>query len=171
MSREDPQMKIRLPADLKDQIEAVAKQSGRSMNAEIVARLEGSFDATAGGVDAEAFIKELEFVRHAYAQQVKSLSFGQELLANFLLAAAEGLPDEVIESHHFASALAFAQGIASKDVNKIAEGYAGLFPELQGNQVIKKVEEMGAKHKQGEDMTPYLQEHLDETRKKWEAKK
>lgn len=43
MSREDPQMKIRLPADLKDQIEAASKQSGRSMNAEIVVRLQGSF--------------------------------------------------------------------------------------------------------------------------------
>lgn len=42
MSREDPQMKIRLSADLKDQIEAASKQSGRSMNAEIVARLEAS---------------------------------------------------------------------------------------------------------------------------------
>ena len=45
MSREDPQMKIRLPADLKDQIEAAAKAAGRSMNAEIVARLERSFTA------------------------------------------------------------------------------------------------------------------------------
>lgn len=44
MSREDPQMKIRLPADLKDQIEAIAKQSGRSMNAEIVARLQESLN-------------------------------------------------------------------------------------------------------------------------------
>lgn len=43
MSREDPQMKIRLPADLKDHIEAAAKESGRSMNAEIVARLQDSF--------------------------------------------------------------------------------------------------------------------------------
>ncbi len=43
MSREDPQMKIRLPADLKDQIESASKNSGRSMNAEIVARLEASF--------------------------------------------------------------------------------------------------------------------------------
>lgn len=42
MSREDPQMKIRLPADLKDQIEAAAKAAGRSMNAEIVARLENA---------------------------------------------------------------------------------------------------------------------------------
>lgn len=43
MSREDPQMKIRLPADLKDSIEAAAKELGRSMNAEIVARLEETF--------------------------------------------------------------------------------------------------------------------------------
>lgn len=45
MSREDPQMKIRLPADLKDQIEAAAKAAGRSMNAEIVVRLEESLRA------------------------------------------------------------------------------------------------------------------------------
>lgn len=45
MSREDPQMKIRLPAELKDQIEAASKELGRSMNMEIVARLQRSFDA------------------------------------------------------------------------------------------------------------------------------
>jgi hypothetical protein len=35
-------MKIRLPADLKDRIEEAAKNSGRSMNAEITRRLEAS---------------------------------------------------------------------------------------------------------------------------------
>lgn len=49
MSREDPQMKIRLPADLKDQIEASAKEVGRSMNAEIVARLQESFHVHGSG--------------------------------------------------------------------------------------------------------------------------
>lgn len=44
MSREDPQMKIRLPADLKDSVEVAAKANNRSMNAEIVARLQASFD-------------------------------------------------------------------------------------------------------------------------------
>ncbi|MDH1337415.1 Arc family DNA-binding protein [Comamonas thiooxydans] len=43
MKQTDPQYKLRLPQDLKDQIEAAAKEAGRSMNAEIVARLEGSF--------------------------------------------------------------------------------------------------------------------------------
>lgn len=45
MSREDPQMKIRLPADLKESIEFAAKASGRTLNSEVVARLQASFDA------------------------------------------------------------------------------------------------------------------------------
>lgn len=48
MSREDPQMKIRLPAELKDHIEETAKTVGRSMNAEIVARLRST---TQGYID------------------------------------------------------------------------------------------------------------------------
>lgn len=43
MSREDPQMKIRLPVGLKHSIESAAKANNRTMNAEIVARLQGSF--------------------------------------------------------------------------------------------------------------------------------
>lgn len=39
MSREDPQLRIRLPIILKEKIEIAAKQNNRSMNAEIVHRL------------------------------------------------------------------------------------------------------------------------------------
>lgn len=43
MSREDPQFKLRMPSDLRAQAEDAAKASGRSLNAELVARLEASF--------------------------------------------------------------------------------------------------------------------------------
>ncbi|CQI98059.1 Arc family DNA-binding protein [Yersinia frederiksenii] len=43
MSREDPQLRIRLPIELKDKIEEAAKVNSRSMNAEIVQRLDVSF--------------------------------------------------------------------------------------------------------------------------------
>lgn len=43
MSREDPQLRIRLPIELKEKVEESAKESGRSMNAEIVQRLDASF--------------------------------------------------------------------------------------------------------------------------------
>jgi len=40
-----PDFKVRLPQELKDKIEAAAKASNRSMNGEIVSRLEFSFAA------------------------------------------------------------------------------------------------------------------------------
>jgi predicted DNA-binding protein len=43
MAREDPQMKLRLPAELKARVEEAAQHAGRSLNAEIVHRLERSF--------------------------------------------------------------------------------------------------------------------------------
>ncbi|MDE1487403.1 Arc family DNA-binding protein [Xenorhabdus bovienii] len=43
MSREDPQLRIRLPIELKEKIEETAKANSRSMNAEIVQRLDISF--------------------------------------------------------------------------------------------------------------------------------
>ncbi|MGL5966918.1 MAG: Arc family DNA-binding protein [Kluyvera sp.] len=43
MSREDPQLRIRLPIELKEKIESAAKRNSRSMNAEIVQRLDSSF--------------------------------------------------------------------------------------------------------------------------------
>lgn len=47
-TRTDPQYKLRLPADLKARIEAEAEANNRSMNAEIVNRLENSFGNDAG---------------------------------------------------------------------------------------------------------------------------
>lgn len=45
MKQTDPQYKLRLPQELKDLIEEAAKRSGRSMNAEVVARLQTTFAA------------------------------------------------------------------------------------------------------------------------------
>lgn len=44
MSREDPQLKIRLPLELKEKITQSAADHGRSINSEVVARLEQSFE-------------------------------------------------------------------------------------------------------------------------------
>ena len=49
MARDDPQMKLRLPEDLRDQIVEAADINHRSLNAEIIARLQDSFAARAHG--------------------------------------------------------------------------------------------------------------------------
>lgn len=43
MARTDPQINLRVPADLKKKIELIAVENGRSLNAEVVQRLEQSF--------------------------------------------------------------------------------------------------------------------------------
>lgn len=45
-------MKLRLPAELRDRVAEEAKANGRSMNAEIVLRLERSLDRTSAAQDA-----------------------------------------------------------------------------------------------------------------------
>ncbi|MDX1296934.1 MAG: Arc family DNA-binding protein [Pseudomonas sp.] len=43
MSRTDPQFKLRMPPELRAQLEQTAKEARRSLNAEIVLRLEATF--------------------------------------------------------------------------------------------------------------------------------
>lgn len=47
MSRDDPQFKLRIPPALKVQIDQAAAENHRSLNAEILARLEESFENSA----------------------------------------------------------------------------------------------------------------------------
>ncbi len=51
MARNDPQINIRLPAELKERMELAAKEQNRSTTAEIVSRLEES-DRSARVIDA-----------------------------------------------------------------------------------------------------------------------
>lgn len=73
MSREDPQFKLRMPQGLRDQAEQAAKNAGRSLNAELVARLEASF---------------LSF---AEPKELMTAERARELAA----IAREGIPEEI----------------------------------------------------------------------------
>lgn len=57
MSREDPQFKLRLPADLKAKLDQRAKLNGRSINAELVQIVRSALSdpntSSASEVDAE----------------------------------------------------------------------------------------------------------------------
>lgn len=59
MTREDPQMKIRLPAEIKDALASQAVANGRSLNAEIVGRLRSTLEEGFSDDSLLASIKEL----------------------------------------------------------------------------------------------------------------
>lgn len=64
MSREDPQMKIRLPQMLKFQIEVRAERNKRSINAEIVSLLERAVSNEPIALTSEEFFKGIESIKN-----------------------------------------------------------------------------------------------------------
>ncbi len=70
MKQTDPQYKLRLPQELKDQIETAAKAFGRSMNAEIVARLESSLQ---GYIDKDLNFKLLNAEVERLTEELRAL--------------------------------------------------------------------------------------------------
>ncbi|HAG1882576.1 TPA: Arc family DNA-binding protein [Salmonella enterica] len=50
MSKRDPQFNLRIPADIKEQITALAAKNKRSINTEIVAAIELSLEVNSGAI-------------------------------------------------------------------------------------------------------------------------
>lgn len=65
----DPQYKLRLPEELRDKIKESASTHNRSMNADIVARLEQSFEAVAALTDLER--ADYEELKQELTQELK----------------------------------------------------------------------------------------------------
>lgn len=82
MSRQDPQFKLRMTEELRDQIAEAAKASNRSMNAEIIARLEQSFAI------ADSPEKEFHLSRAQLDELVQSVT---NQVAEHLASAPESL--------------------------------------------------------------------------------
>ncbi|HFH4378482.1 TPA: Arc family DNA-binding protein [Pseudomonas aeruginosa] len=112
MSREDPQFKLRMPQELRIQAEQAAKAAGRSLNAELVARIESSF---LNSSFQETLIpakraKELalmaragipgEIRKRAIAAIQRSVSLGHnEAYANLTdLSLEVGIPDQELDN-------------------------------------------------------------------------
>lgn len=55
----DPQFKLRMTPEIKDAIEAAAARNNRSMNAEILARLQASIDGTTEGLPSADLLADL----------------------------------------------------------------------------------------------------------------
>lgn len=112
MSREDPQFKLRMPEELKAQAENAAKASGRSLNSELVARIESSFlaDSSADRLIPAAKAKELalmarsgipdEIRRRAIAAIARAVRLGHNdtYIEISDLQLGVGMPDEEIDN-------------------------------------------------------------------------
>ena len=81
MARTDPQINIRLPLELKERIRIIGDQNGRSMNAEIVHRLEQSFEAEAKSAETPDKLEQL-LSKHMRSFEKRVLERVREQLDN-----------------------------------------------------------------------------------------
>lgn len=63
---EESHFRLRIPADLKAQIEAAAKEAGRSLNAQVIYTLQLS-------MEQESEIEELKSYREDHEERIKAL--------------------------------------------------------------------------------------------------
>ncbi|WP_321894537.1 Arc family DNA-binding protein [Paraburkholderia heleia] len=68
MARDDPQINLRIPAALKDRLDEASAQSKRSLTAEVVARLEESFDTGSSKPHATVDDKTLDLFAEKVGQ-------------------------------------------------------------------------------------------------------
>jgi uncharacterized protein YlxW (UPF0749 family) len=89
MAADDPHFRLRLPSDLRDQLREAATANRRSINAEIVARLEATFPPA--GFEQR---KRYEILRQQRDDAARNLQDFQQRLAR-LEAEIEQLKPEV----------------------------------------------------------------------------
>ena len=59
MARSDPQLNIRIPEQLKARVETAARESGRSVTAEILARLQQTFEPASSPTSFRSLVERL----------------------------------------------------------------------------------------------------------------
>ena len=98
MSREDPQLKLRLTSELKEWVVRSARDNKRSVNAEIVKRLEASFAKKHGlavesleaqQVSLHNLMELLEEFRGSLASMNQSLNEGKSLYGKKIVPPAK----------------------------------------------------------------------------------
>jgi hypothetical protein len=125
MSREDPQFKLRLPAELKARIDQQAEANRRSINAEIIARLEASVlrDTPSEGLISASKAKELATL----ARRDLSEAIRNEVILDLRVAISKGmgvcyvdLGDYQLENM---SETEFSEVVSNLESELIAAGY------------------------------------------------
>lgn len=75
MARTDPQVNFRIPAELKDKLDNAAKENGRTLTAELILRLEMTFEQDDQVSELMERISKLEDDIHGLNEDNRELSY------------------------------------------------------------------------------------------------
>lgn len=106
MARDDPMMRFRAPTHLKERIEEAAAKNGRSLNSEIVQRLEESFEPSSIP-EIVTLYSENSNVEHVIVNLTlacDALEYSEELLNSTLKEVGASDLDKALSRHEAAKA-------------------------------------------------------------------
>lgn len=109
MARTDPQVNFRIPASLKEKLEAAAFENKRTLTAELISRVEASFEPTAPNVNVVKQSQEPIPLPDYMEQQMQKII--QQHLAN-----AEQYFQKII-----AEKIKILEGLTQSDIQQILE--------------------------------------------------
>lgn len=161
---------LRVPPELHARLHEAAKDSGRTFNAEILARLEGSFDAAAmTKVAADMLIKSqllnFELAAQLSRHDIKKLTLAYALMTK--LFTDEG----TIRDRVFALAES-GDPIAAKAMKTVTEDMIGIVQDVQSKAELLLNDEPGSAEDGDDYKEPELAKpHSSQPRKKPKASK
>lgn len=123
------QVNFRMPVELKERLEEAAKASGRTLTAELLTRVQASFDA---GPDAAALREEIARLKERAELRDRAVDIAlasQDMLAQYLVAIIDRLPVKAQAEPSIALALRFANGLLNRDGPALADTFADLFAD------------------------------------------
>lgn len=156
---------VRFPDGMRDQITAAARSNNRTMNSEIVARLQQSFDPAGDDAVAARSRKAMESV-------FATMQVTEGFLAATLVSVIDRLEPEMREAHAHVRALALA--IENKDTEGLIKGFKYMFENDSkiSAELDEIAEELGPiidAKKRGEDPQPHIDAHAAKRDAKFDA--
>ena len=91
MARTDLQVNIRMPAELKERIERATDASGRSLNAEILYRLQRTFEANIIAASETERLNKVADRLELVLEQLRETGIGERALSSGATMVYEGL--------------------------------------------------------------------------------
>lgn len=179
---------VRFPEGMRDQIAEAAKAAGRSMNAEIVHRLDTTFTRThasqmrdVASDEVAALRREIEHLQarlQAAGDITKVVETTQALLAISLRNAIERMPEQLRKEH--ATIHQLANSILHGDVRGMGTAFARILEADEDlalgakeaadlRQFMEDMEPAIAAKERGEDLEPYRKADFDKMRDRLDA--
>lgn len=171
MARTDPQVNFRIPLELKESLETAAMAAKRTVPAELVARLQASFQNT-HSPDTAALQQEIKYLQallEATKQVSKVTEITQNWLADILVKVIDTLPEKTQPSYRHVRLL--ANSMATNDTRGLGQALLAIFAgdeTVTGNlkQQLQELEPAIAAKERGEDLTPYREADIKRERER-----